>query len=320
MDLKFFRVFRPEDVQRLSDILEKSGVVMYRAWRSGGVVCASPEAIKPRYLVVDGSGQVAIQDPLLSHPSTPHLTPLGQVDIEKKDWHRATCALYRQWCDMSAPAPELPTTPAPPDVAVPKVRQVPGPKPTLTPAATPEAPSDYAWFPATSHVGAIPGLEVTCMGGVRWKDGRPVKWDLTRPSRIRTGGRHQDLHLPDLILCTFVGPPPTPKARATYKDISLKGTVRHWAASNLKWSDLRPSRPTLTEDQVVRVFTDFGTGLTSGRIATAMHVASTTVSAVLRGLTHPERDDLRRECLAERKKRHVPDDSISKYMKRRLAL
>ena len=316
MDLSFFRVFRQEDSQRLSDTLEKTGIRIYRAWRSSGSVCVSPEEIKPRYLIVDGLGKVNIQDPLLSHPSTPHLTPLGQIDVQKKDWPTTACALYRQWSEMLAPVP--------PAVAVPKVRQKPGPKPkgalAALPSTTHEDSSNCAWFPALSYAGTVSGLEVTCMGDVRWKDGRPVRWDLTRPSRIRIGGLHQDLYLPDLILCTFVGPPPNPKCRATYKDTSLKGTVRHWSAANLKWSELRPSRPTLTEDQVVRVFTDFGTGLTSGRIATAMHVASTTVSAVLRGLTHPEKDDLRRVCLAERKKRHVPDNSVSKFMKRRLAL
>ena len=256
MDLSFFRIFRAEDAQRLSDALEKAGTKVYRSWRSGASICATPEEIKPCYLTVDGSGEVSVQDPVLSHPSMPHLTPLGTVDLKKKNWALAACLLYVQ----SRPAPVEAAASAPVAEAVPV----------------------GTWTPAVSAAGPIPELEVTPEGEVRRVDGNPVKWDLTRPSRIRLGSRHLDVSLPDVILCTFVGPPPTSGCRATYKDTILDGTVRKWAASNLKWSDRRPSRPVVTEEQVQRVFDGFSVGKKPAKMAVEMHISATTVSAILR--------------------------------------
>ena len=294
-----FRLFRGEDAARLVAALKAQGVSVYRHWHSSGFVCVSPVDIKPRFIIVDSRGVVSIQDPLLSHPSTPHLTPLGTVELQKRQWPSEASTLYTRPVAVAAPVAE------------------PEPVPAPTPPAPPPSPS---WCPALSQQGPVVGLEVTQEGDVRWTDGHPVKWDSTRPSRIRAGGRHQDLHLPDIILCTFVGPPPSPLFRATYRNTKLEGTVRQWAAVNLQWSSRRPSRPRLTEGQVLRIFADFAKGKTPTQIGNEMHVASTSVSGIIRGFTHPDKDQLRKWCVAERERNKLPEDSIVRYVKKRLHL
>ena len=287
-----FRIFRMEDAKRLEAALEKASIKVYRSWHTGGSVCVAPESIKPKYLVIDSKGRVSIQDPLLSHPSTPHLTALGSVDVSKKSWPSDACTLY------TLPREE-PVQPA-------------------QPVQEEEAAVTDGGTQAKNASGVIPKLEVTKEGDVRRTDGKPLLWDNTRPSSLRLGGRHADLSVPDTILYTFSGPPPHPYCRATYIDPKLSCTVRRWAASNLQWSSQRPARPKMSEEQVDRIFKDFGKGLRACDIAVTMHVSGTTVSGVLRGHSHPERDDLRRLCLEERKKNKLPETSITKDMKKRL--
>jgi hypothetical protein len=278
-----------EDAKRLEATLEKASIKVYRSWHTGGSVCAAPESIKPKYLVIDSKGRVSIHDPLLSHPSTPHLTALGTVDVSKKSWPSDACTLY------ALPIEE-----------------------TVQPVVAEETAAATPWTQAKNAAGDIKGLEVTKDGDVRRTDGKPLVWDNTRPSRLRLGGRHADISVPDTILYTFVGPPPYSGCRATYIDSKLSGTVRRWAATNLQWSTRRPERPKMSEEQVDRIFEDFGKGLRACEIAVAMHVSGTTVSGVLRGHSHPDKDDLRRLCLAQRKKNKLPETSISQDMKRRL--
>lgn len=295
MELKPFRVFRPEDVQRLVKALEAFEVRVYKGWCAQGCACVTPDSIKPSYLLIEGTGAVSIHDPLLSHPSAPHRILLGEVAPLNRNWHLDVRSLYMQ---RLAKAPE---------VIVP------------TPAPTPAPEKEQVWVQAVSTKGIVQGVEVTPEGDVRFRDGSPCKFDATRPSRLWMGKQHAGVSVPDIILCTFVGPPPSPKSRATLKDTKLaSGTIRKWAASNLAWSSKRPARPKLTEEQIQYVFSEYALGKNPSAIGQEMHVASTSVSGVLRGFSHPERDGMRAKVLKERKKNKIPDDSISDYMRSRL--
>jgi hypothetical protein len=189
----------------------------------------------------------------------------------------------------------------------------------VVPEPAPEPVSvKQVWAQAVSTKGIIPGVEVTIDGDVRFRDGSPCKFDATRPSRLWMGKQHAGVSIPDIMLCTFVGPPPYPECRATFKDTKLVGTVRKWAASNLEWSTRRPARPKLTEEQVQYIFEEYGKGKGPSAIAAELHVASTSVSGILRGFSHPERDDLRAKALQERKKNKIKDDGVSRFIRDRL--
>ena len=325
-----WREFRIEDAKRLADVMESSGIKIYKSWRAGGEICVTPETIRPKYVVVDGLGRVCIQDPLLSHPCTPHLTPLGSITWNR-NWPEQVRSLYSNPVTVETPTSELSPVVL---EAIESWKETYPKRVEFIEKLFVEAeglvdtyvnidPAETVWTPAVGRTGRIEGLEVTPEGDVRWSDGKKVAWDLTRPASFSGGRRHQRISIMDVILCTFSGPPPSDEHRATEinVDVGMVGICRTWPVSNLEWSLKRPARASkLTEEQVAWIFDEFSKGATQREISEYLHVASTSVSGVLRGFSHPEKDDMRRAALEERSKNGIPEDTVTEYMRARFKL
>lgn len=287
------RVFRAEDSLRLEQALDKAGVAVRKSWRNTNSVCATPKDISPNYVIVDVKGRVSIQDPRLSHPSVPHLVHLGSIDVDSKSWPFYAAELY-----------------------VNTVKEKDGPSSDAVNQGDAEHPTE--WTPAVYLEGTIPGLEITRQGGARWANGNKVEWNLTRPSKLRIGRSTEYVYLPDVVLHTFSGPPPDPSYRAVLKDFAMSKGGEEWAVDNLVWSRQRPHRPRLTDSQVNRLFESFAKGTSMANIAVELHVSATSISGILRGLSHTDKDSLRRWCLKQREKNAISEDNTVLEMRKRL--